>query len=104
MTVLAKACASVLGPVFQCRQRDKRPLRKGWQSEATNDPVAIKKLWRRDPDANLGLLCGVVCWVLDVDGDEGLYTLADLEGLNRWLPVGPASVTGSGGQHLFFRQ
>ena len=35
--------------------------------------------------------------MLDVDGDEGLATLADLEDRNGWLPVGPASITGSGG-------
>ena len=39
--------------------------------------------------------------VLDVDGQEGLDTLADLEDQHRWLPVGPAGVTGTGGEHLF---
>ena len=37
-----------------------------------------------------------------MDGSDGLDTLCDLEDLNRWLPIGPASVTGSGGMHLFF--
>ena len=105
MSALAEAaiaCGRLLGPLFQCRPRDKRPARKGWQAEATADPAAIAEQWRREPEANLGLLCGVGCWALDVDGDEGLDTLADLEDLNRWLPMGPASVTGSGGQHRFF--
>ena len=53
-------------------------------------------------DANVGLVCGIVAWALDVDGDDGLSTLADLEDANRWLPLGPASLTGSGGQHLLF--
>jgi hypothetical protein len=96
------AIAKSLGPVFPCRPRDKRPARKGWQAEATADPATIAQLWHREPAANVGLLCGVTAWVLDVDGEEGLATLADLEDLNRWLPAGPASVTGSGGQHHFF--
>jgi hypothetical protein len=96
------AIAKSLGPVFPCRPRDKRPLHQGWQAEATADPVTIAQLWHREPAANVGLLCGVTAWVLDVDGEEGLATLADLEDLNRWLPAGPASVTGSGGQHHFF--
>lgn len=97
------AASAALGPIFRVRPRDKRPLNKGWQGEATADPDAIAALWRQERDANIGLLCGVKCWVLDVDGPEGLATLADLEDLHRWLPIGPASVTGSGGQHLFFR-
>lgn len=98
----APARAEVLGPIFRVRPRDKRPLRRGWQAEASTDSASIGRLWQECPDANLGLLCGVRSWALDVDGAEGLDTLADLEDLNRWLPLGPASVTGSGGIHLFF--
>jgi putative DNA primase/helicase len=98
----AAQVAPALGPVFRVRPRDKRPLGAGWQREATQDPRRIALLWRGRPDANIGLACGHRCWVLDVDGDEGLATLADLEDLHRWLPIGPASITGSGGMHLFF--
>ena len=97
------ATAAALAPVFRVRPRDKRPMRPGWQSEASSDPAEIARLWRAKPDTNVGLLCGVAAWALDVDGDEGLATLADLEDLHRWLPVGPASITGTGGQHLFFQ-
>ena len=99
---LVTQVAAALGPVFPVRFRDKRPLHAGWQREATQDPRAIALLWRGHPHANIGLACGHRSWVLDVDGDEGLATLADLEDLHRWLPSGPASITGSGGMHLFF--
>ena len=95
--------AGLLGPVFRGRARDKRPLRKGWQAEASADPATIARLWRECPDANVGLLCGVTAWALDVDRLDGLDTIAELEDRHRWLPVGPASVTGTGGQHRSFR-
>jgi hypothetical protein len=40
--------------------------------------------------------------VVDADGEDGLATLADLEDLHRWLPIGPTCVIGSGGLHLYF--
>jgi hypothetical protein len=98
----AARVAPALGPVFPVRSRDKRPLRAGWQSEATQKPEAIALLWRNHPYASIELACGHVCWALDIDGEDGLATLADLEDRHRWLPVGPARITGSGGMHMSF--
>ena len=94
-------------PVFPLRPQDKVPLigkAKGGRGchDATTDPGQLAAWWTRWPKANIGLAAGDAFVVLDVDGEEGLATLADLEDLNRWLAIGPASVTGSGGEHLLF--
>jgi hypothetical protein len=87
-----------------CSTPGKHPLGRlapNGVKNATTDPALIAEWQRRFPRHNVGLAC-VGFWALDVDGQEGLDTLADLEDLNRWLPEGPASVTGSGGMHLLF--
>jgi hypothetical protein len=103
----ALALAGAGFPVFPLRPRCKVPLiprERGGRGclDATADPGQVRAWWSRWPDANIGLACGAASWALDVDGEGGLATLADLEDLHRWLPVGPASVTGSGGMHLLF--
>ena len=95
-------------PIFPLKPREKIPLvpkRDGGRGvhDATTDPDQIRAWWTRWPDANIGLASGAAFAVLDVDGDEGLTTLAELEDLHRWLPLTPASITGSGGMHLFFQ-
>jgi hypothetical protein len=99
--------AGIVFPVFPLRPRDKVPLiprDRGGRGclDATTDPDQIREWWTSWPNANIGLACGTAVWVLDVDGEEGLSTLTDLEDLHRWLPEGPASVTGTGGMHLLF--
>lgn len=89
-------------PVFRLRACDKRPMRPGWQQEASTDPGMVRKLWRETPCANVGLACGPACWVLDVDGDEGQDALVELEVRHDRLPATPTSLTGSGGLHLLF--
>lgn len=69
---------------------------------ASVDPRVIADWWRRCPRANVGLAAGIAWWVLDVDGDAGRATLAELEQCNGPLPSTPAAITGSGGLHLFF--
>jgi hypothetical protein len=66
----------------------------------------VRRWWRRWPDANVGVVTGAVSGlvVLDVDprhgGDE---SLAVLEGIHGTLPRTVESLTGGGGQHLYFR-
>jgi hypothetical protein len=104
-TDAALAYAAAGYPVFPLRPSGKVPLipkERGGRGvyDATIDSDRIKALWTAHPTANIGLAAGPAFWALDVDGEEGLATLAELEDRHRWLPEGPASITGSGGMHL----
>ncbi len=62
--------------------------------------------WRRWPHANVGVVTGAVSElvVLDVDPrHHGVDVLAELESVNGALPRTVESLTGGGGQHLYFR-
>ena len=103
MCQAAIALAEIGWSLFRVLPFDKRPLASGWQKEATNEPARIVKLWEGAPRANIGLLCSVAFWVLDVDGEEGRDTLARLQDEHGALPATVTSITGSGGLHLFFQ-
>src|SRR4051794_11746141 len=90
---------------FPCEPRGKRPfgaLAPHGVKDATCDALVIRAWWRQCPDANIGLACGHLFWVLDVDGEEGKATLAGLQSRHGALPPTVTSLTGSGGWHLFF--
>jgi len=66
----------------------------------------VQRWWRRWPDANVGVVTGAVSGlvVLDVDPRHGGgESLAALEGVHGDLPRTVESLTGGGGQHLYFR-
>jgi hypothetical protein len=97
--------------VFQLKPRGKVPLvatRDGGHGchDATKDQSIITEWWTSVPFANIGLATGRSSgiFVLDVDprhgGDEAL---AELERRHGKLPETPVSITGGGGQHVFFR-
>ena len=106
LSAAALAYAARGWPVFPLKPRTRPRISKadGGRGchDATTDQRQVTTWWSRWPNANIGLAAGPAFWVLDVDGEEGLATLADLEDLHGWLPIGPASVTGSGGMHLLF--
>lgn len=92
-------------PVFPCI--GKVPAIRGGRGclDATLDSELIRRWWERQyPGANIGLAAGHVAgwWALDVDGDEGEETLANLTRANGELPQTPEQFTG-GGRHLLFR-
>src|SRR4051794_7948926 len=92
-------------PVLPLRPGGKEPL--GAQAphgvkDATCDAAVVRSRWEQCPTANIGLACGAACWVLDVDGEDGKATLAGLSARHGTLPPTVASLTGSGGWHLFF--
>ena len=82
--------------------RTKIPLEPGWErySHQKVTEEEVRRWWAAHPDANIGLVTGPAggVFVLDVDGETGR---SSLEG--RPLPVTPQGLTGSGGQHIFFR-
>jgi putative DNA primase/helicase len=71
--------------------------------DATADQSTIKSWWRQVPDANIGIATGKPSnlVVLDVDGEAGEATLADLEKQHGQLPPTWQVKTGKG-RHLYF--
>ncbi len=93
-------------PVFPCEPGGKRPLTRNGHWDATTDPHAIERWWKRWPSANLGVPTGEKSGlvVLDVDPDDGgLESLARLEREHGPLPRTARARTGGGGTHVFFR-
>jgi hypothetical protein len=70
--------------------------------DASTESWQIKLWWQRAPQANLGMECtGLV--VVDVDPDDGGdESLAALEHEHGELPLTWRSLTGGGGEHIFF--
>jgi hypothetical protein len=69
--------------------------------DASTDPEQVRTWWRMWPEANIGLVTGVVMDVCDIDSEEGLEALLDL--LGDGAVTGPTVATGSGGWHAWFR-
>ena len=69
--------------VFRLRPKEKVPLAKGWQDQATDDPEAVARLWDARPQANIGVATGGGIVVVDVDrkdgkdGDESIRLVAE---------------------------
>jgi hypothetical protein len=82
-----------------CGSPGKHPRLRHGLLEASADPAAIRRWWRRWPDANLGLSTGTVLDVCDVDTNDGLAAVLDVLGVIR--PSGPLVRTGHG-WHLWF--
>ncbi|MEC8961538.1 MAG: bifunctional DNA primase/polymerase [Pseudomonadota bacterium] len=89
--------------VFRLRPKEKVPLAKGWQDQATDDPEAVARLWDARPQANIGVATGGGIVVVDVDrkdgkdGDESIRLVAESTDL-----AGYRVTTPSGGYHLYF--
>ncbi len=69
-------------------------------------PEQVRRWWRRWPEANVGVVTGKVSGlvVLDVDPRHGGgESLAALETIYGPVPHTVESLTGGGGQHLYFR-
>jgi hypothetical protein len=79
-----------------CSYPGEHPLVPDWLGTATTDPARIETWWRRHPQANIGLLTGVVFDVLDVPGE-----LVEDHGALTALPDGPVARTGTGRRHYF---
>jgi hypothetical protein len=80
------------------------PKREGGSGvhDATCDPDRIRQWWRRWPQANIGLRCGIQFDVIDIDGREGRDRLDRLLATEAQGPIGgPRVRTGSGGWHIY---
>ena len=103
--------------VFPCRSRGKRPITGTGFKEATRDEKTILTWWDSNPDANIGIACGVSgIVVFDVDskfGADPKEVLFDLE--VNGAPIvftgeapepddeHPDSLPGVRGAHVFYR-
>ncbi len=92
--------------LFPVKPQEKQPLITGWKAKATDDVRQMREWVRVHPDCNWGLACGPGSrvWVLDVDGEKGRASLAELEAQHGPLPATLASHTGreDGGEHRWF--
>lgn len=91
--------------VIPIRPGQKRPRGDEWQLAATTDHDKIDDWWGRWSDHGVGIVTGAESgiFVVDVDGQAGADSLADLEATYGRLPDTVETVTGSGGRHLYFR-
>jgi putative DNA primase/helicase len=85
------------------RDNGKHPRTLHGLKDATTDPGTIARWWEVWPAANIGLACGFLFWVLDVDVGDGEASISRLEDEYGAMPPTWAVVTGSGGLHLWFR-
>jgi Bifunctional DNA primase/polymerase, N-terminal len=88
--------------VLPCR--GKQPLTRHGVHDASRDFETIARWWREHPNANIGVACGTISGVevIDVDGEAGRATLAEVEAAFGPVPVTPRQVSGSGGLHVIF--
>lgn len=92
-------------PVFPVKA-DKAPYTPNGFKDATRDPATVRLLWRKHPDAGIGIPTGEQSgWLaLDIDprhgGDASLTTLIEEHG-DEWLQTTQAR-TGGGGHHIIF--
>jgi hypothetical protein len=88
--------------VFPCLVRGKEPAcRRGFKEAGTN-PATIARWWQRTP-YNVAIATGAASgvFVLDVDGPDGVASLADLERTHGPLTTTATSTTGAG-RHIWF--
>ena len=86
-------------PVLPCESRGKRPLGRlvpHGLTEASIDPDVIRKWWKAEPEANVGLATGIAFDALDVDGDDGVRALGEAIPLDGPTIDGPTVTTGKG--------
>jgi Bifunctional DNA primase/polymerase, N-terminal len=69
--------------------------------DATCNRARILAWWTRHPQANIGLACGHLFDVLDVDGPQGEQAIRTLAAAHRLESSGPLVRTGGSGWHFY---
>ena len=89
-------------PAFKCRTPGKHPRQLDWETEASKDPVQIRKWFARWLQLNLGIAPGKSgLLVLDADAYKENYAGADLLTLADQQTA--TMITGNRGQHLYYQ-
>ena len=88
-----------------CGSAGKHPRTPHGVQDAAADIDTINKWWDEWPDANVGIATGAISgfFVLDVDGETGERSLAELQSKYGQLPDTLETITGGGGRHLLFQ-
>ena len=84
--------------VFPCR--NKRPLTTHGLNDASSDPELVERMFEHYRGAQIAVVTGYGFWVLDVDGELGEKSLAELA-QNR--PIYTAVVRTARGRHYWFK-
>jgi hypothetical protein len=87
-----------------CGQVGKHPLGSlvpHGVKDATCNRARILAWWARHPQANIGLACGYLFDVLDVDGPTGAQAIRELAAVHGLESSGPLVRTGGGGWHFY---
>jgi Bifunctional DNA primase/polymerase, N-terminal len=79
-----------------CLHPGEHALSQRWLDEASTDAGQLERWWSQHPEANIGLVTGVVFDVVDVAGAAGSARYP--QGIT---PAGPVARTGSGRWHYF---
>ena len=93
--------------LFPVKARGKLPLIADWPSKASSDP-AVMEAWAREyPGCNWGKATGQPSgvFVVDVDGEAGRASVADIERQGLTFPATLTVTTGraDGGEHRIYR-
>ena len=86
--------------VFPVLPGDKRPIYRGWQTDATTEERMVRQYFTADPTRNIGVVCGEAfdAWDIEVEHVPALGAAMADEG--HVLPEAPLAQTGRGGLHL----
>jgi putative DNA primase/helicase len=89
--------------VFPCAPGGKRPLTEHGFLDATASEQVLRSWWTKWPDANVAVRAGAASYllVLDVDGEQGEGSLADLEARYGKVPATLVCETPRG-KHYYF--
>lgn len=89
-----------------CKSIGKHPIPFKWVEAASKEADSVKAWWRTFQKANLGVVAGQSSGVVVVDIDPrhgGNDSLDDLQVKMGKLPDTATVITGSGGQHIYFK-
>ena len=70
--------ASMGWPVLPLQDGQKLPATKHGLNDASTDPEKIAAWWSAHPGSNIGIRTGVLFDVVDIDGADGMQSLAEL--------------------------
>lgn len=89
-----------------CKSIGKHPIPFKWGEAASSDLDSVRAWWKTFKSANLGVVAGSASGVVVVDVDPrhgGNDSLDDLLSKMGKLPDTATVITGSGGQHIYFK-
>lgn len=97
--------------IIPLRERGKAPITIHGLNDWFDDPSSARELWTKNPNLNIGIVCGspshgLLVFDFDVDEEkdkDGYATLSAWERVHGELPMTSVAVTGSGGMHYLYR-